>query len=323
MPSAGNPSDSDPVPNRKQYSGDVTLDGSHPGPVHLEGTDDTYVLTGAVDGDLRVENPEYVYTQQPTGGTAEFDTPQTKIAGALEDGYVNTTTDSVVLSDVEDVFIPHNAVTGTIEVVGAENIFIDDHTLPQNLERADTTVSGWQQTKQVASLTDALYVTGAQCEVAIDNIRHGAEIYVVGYENSVRVEGGDVSVDVHTVGRDNTVSVGSYITANQASNTGSDNQITQDEYPIDDLIDTTKPEAFSGFGSSKLAWQEPADKDRCPNCGTRTTAVIERHSQHAWLLFGYPVKTYDSGNVSYECKECTHTAGDVGLTDDEYQQAVR
>lgn len=317
-------------PTTKQYSGDVTLDGSHNTPVRLDGEEkceDVYLLSNSVEGDLRIENAEYVYTQQPTSDDATIDTVETDVKGdpRFEDGYIENVAGDAILANVQDVFVPHDAVEGSLEVAGAENIFTDADTTPDDLTDFDVQTSGWKRSKHASTVRNGLYVTGGKADVTVDDIEDGAELYIVGFDHDITIEGSNADVDIHIVGRDNNIHFGPYVNYELVSETGFDNQITQDEFPVSDLIETPKEDAFPLFGRSKVTWQEPApEKNRCPNCGERTDAIIERHNMDAFFLFGSAVKEYDPDSHSYECDSCSFNGGaDVNLSDDEFKSAVR
>jgi hypothetical protein len=110
-------------------------------------------------------------------------------------------------------------------------------------------------------------------------------------------------------------------TTSRSSKTGLDNEIVEEPYPVEDLIEMSKADAFgnAGFGRRKVTFQVPAgDEDWCRNCGEPADAIIERHQMEAFFLFGHPLKTYDrSTNPAVECEHCSPNAITTELSEHE------
>lgn len=307
---------------RREFTGDVRIDGGETAPVELRGAEDVYVSAEAVDGALTIHDPEYVYTDVPTGDErVDADAVETVLTGDLEDGYVDDAEGDVRVTGAEDVFVEHGAAE-TLSTVGAEQVFYDDAAAPtRSPEDYEVSVSGWEQTREVRDPRDGVSVRGARNELTITDARHDLTVYVAGWGNEVRIEGQAVEVTVYFVGRDNRVSVGPYVTATTGSESGADNDLESDPLPPEALIEQTESEAYRDafVGRHKVTYQEPApDKDWCPNCGESADAVISRHQRDAFFLFGKPIRTYDSGDAAFECEHCTPLAiGTVELTPEE------
>lgn len=310
------------------YSGDVTLTGSLDAPIEIADPDDVFLRMGGVDGELMVSNPEHVFTHQPIGETDGIDGVETTVSGDLEDGYVQdgAVSGDLGVTDAEDVFIPIHGASA-LAVGGAENTYtatgIDVPTDPSSY---DSTTLGWRESATVADPETGAYVTGAHHTVEIERTTSDIDIYVVGYGHEVTITGRDASVRVVVLGYDNTVRVGQRLSITERELTGFDNEVIDDPYPVEDLIDTTKREAFSSarFGRSKVTYQRPAtDEQWCQNCGTAADAIIERHQLDAWFLFGYPIKVYGkSMNPAMECEHCSMNAISGDLSEAERQNVL-
>lgn len=295
-------------PEATHYEGDVTLTGE-PGPVVMKDPEDTFVQAGAVDGDLKVVDPEYVFMDTEAGGGATVGEPDLRVAGDLADGYIDRqgVNDDAVLVDAEDVFLASGAATGVVDVTGAESVFRpDDH--PPDLSDYET-LTGWRRDTTIESSSEGVALVGARHDVTVTSITTDVTLYLVGHDHRVRIEGPsdkDVNLTVRFVGYDNTVRVGPYLTVGSTTEVGYDNVVDADPYPVTDLIETTKDEAYgvASFGRTKVTYQTEADEEWCPNCGTDADAIIERHEEDVFVVFGIPIKTYDEGGVSYECEEC-------------------
>lgn len=310
------------------YSGDVTVDGGETAPVGVAGLEDCYVEAGAVTGDLRVLDAEYVYTAEPTGDAGAVD-PATELTGDLEDGYLRSSgvDGDAVLADVEDVFVAPAAVEGDLELVGAENVFRPgDETTRRDPSTFDLTVAGWQRSTERSDPSTGLTVLGARNDVTVTDVPDGFEVLVVGWQNEVRVEGSASDVRVSFVGHDNHVGTGPFVDAERGGVAGGDNALERDDYPVERLIETTKSEAFGRvtLGRSKVTYQEPApDEEWCPNCGAEASAVVARRQRDSLFVLGYPVFDYEVGAASYECEQCSPRAGpDVKLSAEERKEVL-
>lgn len=297
-----------------EYTGDVTLTGDVQTPVRI-GTEDTlenvYVMPNSVTGDLLIKNAEYVFTNIETTGDTSIDTPTVDIAGSLDDGYIKPggVEGDLIIENAEDVCIAHNAVNGEIKSVGEEQQFHDtSDTTPPSHSTYDTVIDGWQQTRTITSPTTAVGVHGCENSITINDLQENIHVYVLGWKNKVRINGKRSNVTLHFTGSHNTVEVNPYIDLTIATNTGIENEITQDTYPVSDLIQTDKSEAYNNafFGRKKVTYQEPAtSEDICPNCGADADAVIERHQEDAFFIFSYPMYHFETTSASYECEECS------------------
>lgn len=308
-------------------SGDVRLTGRHDPPVRLRETEDVYVGTGAVDGTLRLDDVEYVFTDVATGDSEDDVTAATELTGDLEDGYVEDVDGDVVLTGAEDVFVEHDAAE-TVDDIGAEQVFRDDAAAPTKPpDDYEVRVTGWDHAREARDPRDGVSVRGAKNEIAIREASHDLTVYVTGWDNEIRVEGRDADVTVFFVGRDNHVSVGPYLSVTTAAESGFDNVVESDPLPPEAVIQTSKDEAFADafIGRHKVTWQEAApDRDWCPNCGSDADALIERRQKDAFFIFGVPVRTYDDGGVSYECEQCTpHAVGGVSLPEAERRDVLQ
>ncbi|SEL80925.1 hypothetical protein [Haloferax larsenii] len=302
------------------YDGDVTLNGSEQPPVEVRDPADAFVSGASIDGDLTVQNAEYVFTHTPvTGETTVSDSEtETTIRGNLEDGYVQSVGGDVLLTDAEDVFIAADAVEGAVSAPGAENVYTDDSVPVSSADDYDVSTFGWQQSGSAADPDSGVYAVGMDHDVELEKVRQDVDLYLVGHSHDVRVDGRGASVTVHFVGYDNTVHVGPYLSSTVETDTGFDNEIDADPYPAEDLVEMSRREAYSnaGFGRRKVTFQVPnEDDDWCPNCGQAAEAIIERHQKEAFFLFGWPLWTYDrSTNPARECENCSPNAVHTELT---------
>lgn len=311
------------------YSGDVTLTGTEETPVELRDPADTYLRPDSVSGDLELRNPEYVFTHQQLGGGVEIGEPGTRIRGDLEDGYADPegVTGDAVIADAEDAFVPAGAVDGTLSVVGAENVYGDEGAPERDPDEWDATTAGWEQSASVTDPDVGVKLTGARHEVTVEKTRRDVEVYVVGHHHEVEITGRRATVTLFLLGYENMISVGPYLDAEVGTDTGFDNSVEEDPYPVEDLIEMEKDEAFgtAGFGRHKVTYQMPAtDEEWCPNCGEPADAIIERHQMEAWFVFGHPLKVYDrSTNPAGECEHCSPNAMDAELSERERKNILK
>jgi len=305
------------------YSGDIMLNGDEQPPVKIVDPENVHVKSGAVDGDLKVLNAEYVYTNTPAGDTVDIGAIETEISGTIEDGYLesNGVSGDVVIVDAEDVFIEHDAVGGNLQIIGDEQRFQEESdTAPLPREQYDDGVTGWNRELSVTEPDTGVSVTGGRNSVRIENTEAEFELYLTGWNNSVRVDGYG-SLRLHFVGSNNTVEVSSYTDVSVASESGHDNTVSVDDFPVEDLIKTSQSAAYreAFMGRKKITYQVPAmNEDYCPGCGATADAVIERHQEDAFFVFGYPIYQFEAGSGSYECEECsTNAHPDVRLSESE------
>jgi hypothetical protein len=293
--------------SQHSYSGDVTITGDEQTPVELVDSGNVHVLRGAVDGDLKVVNAEYVFTNTPPGGTATIDQVATEIGGDIKDGYVvpEGTTGDVLIRDPEDVFIEHDAVGGELQIVGAEQQFHDDSAAhPPARDQYDETVTGWQRSTTLDRPTTGVAVAGGRCTADLRDVTGDIDVCVTGWQNTVEIRGSG-TVSLHLAGSHNTIETGPYIDLTVASDTGVENTITDQPLPHEALIETTKREAAPFFGRAKVTYQTPApDADHCQHCGAAAQTIIERHRLDAFFLFKRAVYRFEDG-TSYRCEECS------------------
>lgn len=312
---------------RREFTGDVRVDGGATEPVELRGAEDVYVSAEAVAGRLTIVDPEHIFTDVPADGEdGDADAVRTVITGDLDDGYVDRVDGDLLITEVEDVYVEHRAAE-TLSSLGAEGVFYDDAAAPtRSPEDYEVSVSGWNRTREVKDPRDGISVRGGTNELTVRDARHDLTVYIAGWGNEVRIEGQAVEVTVYFVGRENHVSVGPYVTATTGAESGFDNELESDPLPPEALVEQTEDEAYRGafFGRHKVTYQEPApEKEWCPNCGESADAVITRKQRDAFFLFGTPIRTYDSGDGAFECEHCTPVAiGPVELTPDERKRIL-
>jgi len=306
------------------YSGDVTLNGDEQEPVKIVDPENVHVKSGAVDGNLKILNAEYVYTNTSAGDSVSIDSIETEISGTLEDAYIekSSITGDVVIVDAEDVFIEHNAVTGDLQIVGDEKRFHDaSDPNPAPRDHYDDSTTGWKRSLSVTDPSTGVAVIGGQNKAHIVDATHDFDVYITGWNNHVEISGQRNTATIHFIGSENSVTASAYTDVEVATESGHDNSVTVKEFPINDLIETTKEDAYGSrfFGREKITYQEPAlDKDYCPNCGANSNVMIQRRQADVFFLFGFAVYHFDTGGVAYECEECSRNAQpDVELTESE------
>jgi hypothetical protein len=311
-------------PEATHYDGDVTLTGE-PGPVVVEDPGDTFVRGEAVTGDLKLVDAEYVFTDTPVEGGTTVDEPELRVAGDIEDGYLDRrgVEGDAVVADAEDVFVAGGAA-GTLDVTGAESVFRASGD-PPDTDGFETLV-GWRRSGSLEN-PGGVALVGARHDVPGSGVTDGVRVSGVGHDHRVRVDaprGTDADVTVRFLGYENTVRLGPYLRATETVEGGYDNVVDADPYPVSDLVETSRGEAFgvASFGRQKVTYQQEATEDWCPNCGAEADAIIERHQEDVLLLFGIPVKTYDDGGVSYECEECA-VRTDAALSESERRSVLR
>jgi hypothetical protein len=283
----------------------------------------------SVNGDLTIQNAEYIFTNEETTGDTDIGSINTNIHGSLDDGYVepNGVDGDLLITDVEDVFIAHNAVSGEINTIGEEQRFTDTSDVePPSNSVYDSVISGWQQDRTISNPTTGVGVYGCSCDITINDVTDNIHVYVLGWDNTVRINAKQTTVTLHVTGSHNTIEVSPYTDLHIATDSGIENNVSQDTYPVSELIKTDKNEAYNNsfFGRRKITYQEPAsDKDVCPNCGAQADAIIERHQEDAFFILSYPVYHFETTSASYECEDCSiNAAPKVELTEDERQDLL-
>jgi hypothetical protein len=317
------------MPSGQTYSGDVTLSGDESTPVRLDGAENVHVLEGSVAGDLKIDNAEYVFTNTSTDGTTSIGAPETEISGSLEDGYVEPggVDGDLVIANTDDVFIEHDAVGGSLEIIGAERQFHDpSEKTPLGRSQYDRTVTGWERSMTVENPSQGVAVAGGRSEAKITEASGEVEVFVTGWQNSARIEGSDAEVILHVIGSHNKIKTGPYTDLTVATESGIENEIRSGAVPASDLIRTSKKEAYRGafIGRKKITYQSPAPEEpHCPNCGTEADAIIQRHHEDTFFLFGYPLYQYDAGDDAYECESCSRYAhAEAELSESERQDLL-
>lgn len=310
------------------YSGDVTVHSERETPVELAGPEDVFVKPSSVDEHLQLRDVEYVYTGPPADGDVDPDTPAQRYRGDIDDGYIERdgVAGSAIVANAEDVYVAHGAVGGQIDVDGVEQVFHDGQMPARPPQATDTTVTGWQHSRTIDDPAAGVVLTGAGNDVTITDVPDDLTLYLVGYGHEVRLEGGPAATSVHVVGRDNRVSAGPYVDVTIEGESGHDNAVESDPVPVEDVIETSKSEAFDSvtFGRARVTYQIPAaDEQWCPNCGTEADAVVERHSRDAFFLFGVPLYTFEEGGESYNCEFCVTLPADTRLTESERRDILR
>lgn len=290
------------------YTGDVTLShDQHSTPVKISGLEDLFIKSGAVAGNVKISDADYVFTgQQPSGSIddSDFGQPETDISGSLEDGYLKegAVDGDVIIEDVQDVFIEADAVSGDLLLVSPEDMFESNRSPSLSTPTVQTT--GWRKTERKDDAR-SIDVTGAKHSVVVSELTDTVKIYVTGWENTVEIDGDPVDAELYILGRDNRIKVGPYIET-EVLETGYDNQVEKRDVPVSDLINESKSDARPFFGPGKAIWQEPAEGtyEKCPSCKANSSAVIESHYEDAFYVVSSPVSTNDSG-YTYECENCS------------------
>lgn len=296
-----------------EYSGDVTLDGEQRTPVAIEDPEDVFVRSDGVDGRLEIRNAEWVFSATPVEASVTVD-PEKRIAGDLEDGYVDT--DGVhgdaLLDTPEDVFVAYGATEG-IDADGVEQVFHDDTAPTTPPSACDASVTGYQRSRTVESPDTGVVLTGGGHEVTVTDPPKTLAVHVVGYDHALTVEG-ETDLTVHFVGRDNAVAADPYVDVTVGSESGFDNAVDEEPLPPEAVIDTEKSEAYGDVtvGRARVTYQKPTEDDRCPHCGESADAVVERHYRDAFFLFGYPLYTFEHGVSGHNCESCVRPGTATG-----------
>lgn len=311
-----------------RQTGDVILDGTATAPVQIDGAENIHVQESSVNGDLLLVDVEFVFTGQDTDTDApDVDVEsitETKFYGPeLEDAYIRNTKGDVIITNAEDVFIEPNAVSGDIRVIGAEQQF--HHDVPQTSHSTATeSAVGWKQNIVTERPQDDVVALGSKCTVNVSNIRDHADVYVTGWENDVTLTGrGEATV--YLIGSNTNLEIGGLLDAD-VRKIGVDNAVVKQDFPVEELIDQRKSEAFSeaGFGKETVMYQEPmpTEDGTCPVCQANADAIVKRTSLEAYFLFGHPVYQVDQSSFN-ECEECAEVkTTDVELTEADRQQIL-
>jgi hypothetical protein len=312
---------------------DVMITGDEKPPVSLHAAENVHIESGAVSGDLLIENAEYVFSNEKTGGSVTINSPNTKLTNSnpskVGDGYIrnDSVSGDLKISNVEDVFIESDAADGNIHIIGEEQRFYDQSDItPPHADGFDTYVTGWNHTETINNPETGLKIFGGKNTANIE-IPYGsnAHIYITGWNNTINIEGKG-SATLHIVGSDNTISLSGYIDKTIATESDLNTDITTRSIPVEDFIETTKSEAFSNasFGRNRVTYQEPAtEHNKCPACQSKNNTIIARNQLDAFFIFNHPIWTFEPSTPSHECKECTDIEPDITLTQDEKEDLLR
>ncbi len=202
------------------FTGDITLNGGEETPISVIDAENVYFRRNSVTGNVKLINPEYVFSsQRPTEKTVPSDDIETTVSGSIE-----------------DIYVPHNAIEGTIIIDGAQDVHIEP----------------------------------------ITDVTADIELIVSGWNNTIDITGRTAMVTVYLLGSQNTVRTSPYIDLETDIQAGVENTIEQEPVPASDIIETTRKEAYAGhlLGRDTVTFQEPAtDRDYCPNCGANASAI--------------------------------------------------
>jgi len=312
---------------------DVTITGDEEPPISLQHAENVYIESGAVIGDLLIENAEYIFSNEKTGDSVSFESPNTtltnEVPSRIDDGYIRTdgVTGDLKISNVEDVFIEANAVSGNIQIIGEEQRFHDQSDIePPHADGYDKYITGWNHTQTVTNPKTGVKIFGGKNTVNIE-IPYGtnAHIYITGWNNTINISGKG-NATLHVIGSENTINLNGYISKTIATKSDINTTITTISIPAEDFIETTKSEAFNkaSFGRNKVTYQEPSTKhEKCPSCKEETESIIERHQLDAFFIFGHPIWTFEPSTPSHECENCTDIKPDVNLTADERENLLK
>jgi hypothetical protein len=314
----------------QSYSGDVTVDSHTDDAVEVVGPENVHLVSGGVDGDIKIVDPEYVFlAAEEDTESVSIDTVGETIEGSIEDIYTEpeSVTGDLRIESATDVFVEPGAATGAIEVTGHEQLFADigEHSVGRG--NAGTVLTGWERSTTVTDPTAPLGITGGRCQLSVEQLQTDIDVFVTGWKNSVEITGRDCTVTLHLLGSHNAVTVGPYVSVTRGIDASLETTLTTEDIPYADIIETTKDEALNtaGFGRRKLVYQTPApQEDYCPSCGASSDRVIERKQLDAFFLFGRPVYTFERGESAYECDECSMNAHpEVTLSEEERKELLR
>jgi hypothetical protein len=307
--------------NRSQPSDDdVVVTGERQTPIEIVGPENVHVLSGAVSGDLKIVDAEYVFTNTPPGGKASISGVGTRVDGSVEDGYImpDGATGDVVVRDAEDVFIEHGGVGGALQIVESEETFHDNSgPVPPNRSRYDETTTGWRRSTTVQKPSTGVAVAGGRCSVDIQGVDKNIDVYVTGWKNEVQI-GGVGSVSLHVAGSENNIETEPEVDLNVVTDTGVKNSLvdssvtgsttTGNPVQAHDAAETTERQERPLFGRAEVAYRNPAEGRRyCPNCGMEAESITKSQRKDAFFVFNVPVYSFSSGEPSYGCEECSRS----------------
>ena len=312
------------------FTGDITLNGGEETPISVIDAENAYFRRNSVTGNVKLINPEYVFSsQRPTEKTVPSDDIETTVSGSIEDIYVphNAIEGTIIIDGAQDVHIEPNAITGDIEIVGEEQLFYNQLTdSPYGHGVYDAHGVGWKRSVSVSDPKHGVSVTGGRCTAEITDVTADIELIVSGWNNTIDITGRTAMVTVYLLGSQNTVRTSPYIDLETDIQAGVENTIEQEPVPASDIIETTRKEAYAGhlLGRDTVTFQEPAtDRDYCPNCGANASAIITRRQEDALFLTNTPVYRFDAGGNSYECENCSVNATpDIQLSEEERKRVL-
>lgn len=311
-------------------TGDITLNGGEETPISVVDAENVHFRRQSVTGSVKLINPEYVFScQRPTEQTVQPGETETTVSGSIEDIYVahDGVDGTVVIDGAQDVYIEPNAITGDIEIVGEEQLFYNQLTdSPYGYDAYDAHGLGWKRSVSVSDPKHGVSVTGGRCTAEITDVTADIELIVSGWNNTIDITGRTAMVTVYLLGSQNTVRTSPYIDLETDIQAGVENTIEQEPVPASDIIETTRKEAYAGhlLGRDTVTFQEPAtDRDYCPNCGANASAIITRRQEDALFLTNTPVYRFDAGGNSYECENCSVNATpDIQLSEEERKRVL-
>jgi hypothetical protein len=295
---------------------DVVVTGDRQTPIEIVGPENIHVLSGAVGGDLKIVDAEYVFTNTPPGGKASIGGVGTRVDGSVEDGYImpDGAAGDVVVREAEDVFIEHGGVGGALQIVESEETFHNNSgSVPPNRSRYDETTTGWRRSATVQKPSTGVAVAGGRCSVDIQGLNNNIDVYVTGWKNEVQI-GGVGSVSLHVAGSENTIETDPEVDLKAGTNTGIKNSLVDSSVtggpttggPQHGASETTESQESPLFGRAEVEYRNPAEgREYCPNCGMEAESITKHQRKDAFFIFKVPAYSFSSGEPSYRCEECS------------------
>lgn len=296
--------------------------------VTVDEAENVHVKADSIGENLVIKDAEFVYTGQDTS-EYESDEVNVKDSGIkyygsdMEDVYIENTASSVVIENSHDVFVEPGSVSGEIVNIGSENVFCGNLDVP-NRDVADASVFGWKDTKSIEKPDNQVVILGTNCNVSIADVRSELTVYVTGFDNDVRVDGRG-SVKVNIVGSNNNLSFGG-LTNVDLTDVGKDNVTKQDDFPVSELIENRREEAYTdaSFGKNTVTYQQPLNnRAECPVCTSNSDAIVKTVTETCFFLFGHPIYKYKEIANYISCEKCTESdIAEVSLNEDEVDRVI-
>lgn len=302
---------------------DVMVTGDRQTPIEIVAPENVHVLSGAVGGDLKIVNAEYVFTNTPPRGTVSIGGVETRVKDSVEDCYImpDGATGDVVIRDAEDVFIEHGGVDGALQIVESEETFHDNGgSRPPDRDQYDETTTGWRRSTTVQRPSTGVAVAGGRCSVDVQGVDTNINVYVTGWKNEVRIDGIG-SVSLHIAGSHNSIEIDPEIDSTVVTDTGIKNSLvdspttgssvtgssmTGGSVHHSDPAETTEGDNRPLLGRAEVAYQTPAEEEEsCPNCGMDSEKIMKHQRRDAFFIFKFPAYNFSPGEVSYRCEECS------------------